>query len=217
MDRREHHRVRLRLPARLRWASPFGQTTEISETLDVSRSGLRLPCQEPHAPGVMLWVTFPYDKSIGDGQPEIMARVVRLTNGLEGREQIRDEKNSREAQESALAVRFELTLPSTPNGRDGHDSRSERRVSERRPVALPVHVRWGKIPWFEEAMTVDVSDEGLRFLSNREYEGGDELLVSFEPTVSAPWPAAREHRAKVVRVESLPDSPALAVTVRLRP
>ena len=211
MDRREHHRVRLRLPARLRWAAPFGQATEIAETLDVSRSGLRLPCREPHAPGVMLWVTFPYNESLGDGQPEIMARVVRLTNGLEGAQQTQKHNSSRELQESALAVRFELTLPSTPNG-DGQAS--ERRTSERRPIALPVRVRWGKVPWFEEAMTVDVSAEGLRFLSTREYPCGDELLVSFDPAVSAPWPSATEHRAKVVRVEPLPESPALAVTVR---
>jgi hypothetical protein len=185
----------------------------------------------------MLWVTFPYNESLGEGQPEIMARVVRLTNGLEGTQQ--KQNSSRELQESALAVRFELTLPSTPNG-DGQAS--ERRATERRPIALPVRVRWRKVPWFEEAMTVDVSAEGLRFLrvrvrwrkvpwfeeamtvdvsaeglrflSNREYPCGDELLVSFDPAVSAPWPSATEHRAKVVRVEPLPESPALAVTVR---
>lgn len=212
MDRREHHRVRLRLPARLRWTAPLGQTTEVAETLDVSRSGLRLPCREPHAPGVMLWVTFPYDESLGDGQPEIMARVVRLSNGLAGAEPTEKQNSSRELHESAMAVRFELTLPSTPNGDDGQAS--ERRASERRPIALPVRVRWRKVPWFEEAMTVDVSAEGLRFLSNREYECGAELLVSFDPAVSAPWPSAIEHRAKIVRVEPLPESPALAVTVR---
>jgi PilZ domain len=212
MDRRQHHRVRLRLPARLRWTAPFGQTTEIAETLDVSRSGLRLPCQDPHSPGVMLWVTFPYHESLGDGQPEIMARVVRLTNGLEGAQHTHRETSTRELHESALAVRFELALPSTPNGGDGQAA--ERRASERRPIALPVRVRWGKVPWFEEAMTVDVSAEGLRFLSNREYQYGDELLVSFDPAVSAPWPSATEHRATVVRVEPLPESPVLAVTVR---
>lgn len=189
MDRREHHRVRLRLPARLRWPGPFGQTTEISETLDVSRSGMLLPCQGRHTPGAILWVTFPYDESLGDGQPEIMARVVRLTNGLEGSQQISSE-SSRELHESALAVRFELTLPSTANGGGGHPSVPERRASERCPIALPVHVRLGKVPWFEEAVTMDVSAEGLRFLSNREYQCGHELLVSFEPRVSAPWPSA---------------------------
>src|ERR1700688_3551754 len=59
MDRRKHHRVQLRLPARLRWTTPFGQKTEVCETVNVSRGGLLVPCQEVHAEGMPLWVTFP--------------------------------------------------------------------------------------------------------------------------------------------------------------
>ncbi len=59
MDRREHHRVQLRLPARLRWTTPFGQKTEVCTTVDVSRGGMLVPCREPHAEGMPLWVTFP--------------------------------------------------------------------------------------------------------------------------------------------------------------
>jgi PilZ domain len=77
MDRREHHRVQLRLPARLRWTTPFGQKTEVCETVNVSRGGVLVPCQEPHAEGMSLWVTFPYDATLPYGQPEILARVVR--------------------------------------------------------------------------------------------------------------------------------------------
>lgn len=77
MDRREHHRVQLRLPARLRWTTPFGQRTEACTTVDVSRSGMLVPCREPHAEGMALWVTFPFDSSLMVGQPEILARVVR--------------------------------------------------------------------------------------------------------------------------------------------
>jgi hypothetical protein len=77
MDRREHHRVQLRLPARLRWTTPFGQKTEVCETVNVSRAGLLVPCHETHADGMALWVTFPYDAAIAYGQPEILARVVR--------------------------------------------------------------------------------------------------------------------------------------------
>ena len=77
MDRREHHRVQLRLPARLRWTTPFGQKTEVCTTVDVSRGGMLVPCREHHADGVSLWVTFPYDPSLIVGQPEILARVVR--------------------------------------------------------------------------------------------------------------------------------------------
>jgi PilZ domain len=77
MDRREHHRVQLRLPARLRWTTPLGQKTEVCETVNVSRGGLLVPCQEPHAEGMLLWVTFPYDAAVPYGQPEISAKVVR--------------------------------------------------------------------------------------------------------------------------------------------
>src|SRR5215813_6312633 len=77
MDRREHHRVQLRLPARLRWTTPFGQKTEVCTTVDVSRGGMLVPCREPHAEGMHLWVTFPFDDSLIVGQPEVLARVVR--------------------------------------------------------------------------------------------------------------------------------------------
>src|SRR5271170_211932 len=77
MDRREHHRVQLRLPTRLRWTTPFGQKTEVCDTVNVCRGGVLVPCQEAHAEGMSLWVTFPYDASMAYGQPEILARVVR--------------------------------------------------------------------------------------------------------------------------------------------
>jgi hypothetical protein len=77
MDRREHHRVQLRLPARLRWTTPLGQKTEVCTTVDISRSGVLVPCREPHAEGMPLWVTLPYDNSLMVGQPEVFARVVR--------------------------------------------------------------------------------------------------------------------------------------------
>ena len=77
MDRRDHHRVQLRLPARLRWTTPFGQKTEVCTTVDVSRGGMLVPSREPHAEGLPLWITFPFDASLTVGQPEILARVVR--------------------------------------------------------------------------------------------------------------------------------------------
>src|SRR5580765_6529238 len=40
MDTREHRRVRMRLPVRLRWTTPFAQKIEFGESIDVSRGGL---------------------------------------------------------------------------------------------------------------------------------------------------------------------------------
>src|ERR1700744_1592876 len=77
MDRREYHRVQLRLPVRLRWTTPFGQKTEVCRTVDVSRGGMLVPSSEPHAEGMSLWITFPFDASLTVGQPEVFARVVR--------------------------------------------------------------------------------------------------------------------------------------------
>jgi hypothetical protein len=229
MDRREHRRVQLRIPARLRWTTPFGQKTEVCDTLNVCRGGVLVPCQEAHAPGMTLWVTFPYDASVPYGQPEILARVVRSAttdqngysaNGVGEFAFPNGEKtalcdggeNTNGVYVAAAALRFEIASRPASNG-NGHRRELERRASPRRPLALPVRVRPEHVPWFEETMTLDISAEGLRFLSSREYEAGQHLIVAFESAASSPWPAAAEFRSLVVRVDPVPQSPALAITV----
>jgi hypothetical protein len=228
MDRREHHRVQLRIPARLRWTTPLGQKTEVCDTLNVCRGGVFVPCKEAHAPGTTLWVTFPYDASVPYGQPEILARVVRsaiadrnghAANGNGEKVSANGAKTADHGAETAnrayvpaAALRFELAPRPGSNG-NGHRRELERRSSARRPLALPVRVRPEHVPWFEETMTLDISAEGLRFLSSREYETGQYLLLAFEPGALSPWPAAAEFRSLVVRVDPVPQSSALAVTV----
>jgi hypothetical protein len=209
MDRREHHRAQLRLPVRIRWNTPFAQKTEVCRTLDISRGGLLVPCREAHAPGVGVWVTFPYDTSLGEGQPEMLAKVVRVRSAHNGNGSASIDPD---AKEQAVALHFAASPRTQANG-NGHAKERERRDSPRRPLALPVRVRPEHIPWFEEAMTMDVSAHSLRFLSSREYQEGDRLLLSFEATSSAPWPVASETFARVLRIESVPDSAALAVTI----
>jgi hypothetical protein len=209
MDRREHHRAQLRLPVRIRWNTPFGQKTEICKTLDISRGGLLVPCQEMHSPGVPLWVTFPFDSSIGDGQPEMLAKVVCMRPARNG-----NGKKPAPSDSSERAVALHFALPFRPEGNgNGHPNERERRQSPRRPLAIPVRVRPEHIPWFEEAMTMDMSPNGLRFLSSREYQIGERLLVSFEAAAPAPWPTTSETGARVRRVEPVPESAALAVTI----
>src|SRR5437660_7432709 len=116
MHRHENHRAHLHLSLWIRWTTPFGQKTEVCRTLDISRGGLLVPCEEAHARGVPLWVTFPYDSSMVDTQPEIMARVVRLEanrhgNGSGG-------KTKRSAHQ-AVAVHFALP-PRMQNNGNGH-------------------------------------------------------------------------------------------------
>jgi len=208
MDRREHHRAQLRLPVRIRWNTPFGQKTEVCKTLDISRGGLLVPCEEAHAPGVPLWVTFPFDSSLGTGQPEMLARVVCVRSARNGN----GNKATTDLSEQAVALHFASPFRPESNG-NGHAKERERRHSPRRPLAIPVRVRPPHIPWFEEAMTIDISAQGLRFLSSREYQEGDPLLVSFEPAASAPWPTASETPARVLRLERIPESAAMAVTI----
>ena len=211
MDRREHHRAQLRLPVRIRWNTPFGQKTEVCKTLDISRGGLLAPCLEAHAPGVPLWVTFPYDSAMGNGQPEMAAKVVRVMSVSNGNGNGKTAGNG-VRHEQAVALHFAPSFHRESNG-NGHAKDSERRGCPRRPLALPVRVRPEHVPWFEEAMTIDVSAHGLRFLSNREYQEGARLLISFEPTALAPWPAKVETVACVARIEAVPESAMIAVAI----
>jgi hypothetical protein len=233
MRNREHRRARLRLPVRLRWTTPFGQKIDLCETLDASRSGLLVSCHEEHSPGVVLWVTFPYDSSLLEGQPEIPARVVRcrdshdvlavgstfdtrnkISTSARARakkldEVIRELHLSDEPKTFAVALHFEEATQS-PNG---HSGESERRCSPRRSLALPVRLRLEHMPWFEEAMTLDVSEEGMRLRSNREYEPGANVFVSFETSGYSPWPSGGEFRSLVLRVEPLQENSSLAVAL----
>jgi hypothetical protein len=246
MDRREHYRVQLRIPTRLRWTTPLGQMTEVCETVNVSRGGLLVPCQENHAAGISLWVTFPYDASLPFGQPEVLARVVRsdrtghtvvLADGREaipaGGGEVGETKshnsakngtsngvkngpkngagNGNHGRPAAAALRFEIAPHQSTNGNTHREI--ERRTSPRRALAVPIRVRPASVPWFEETMTLDFSRESLRFLSNREYQPGQHLIVAFEESAALPWANAGQVRSLVVRIDIVPQTPALAVTV----
>jgi PilZ domain len=114
--------------------------------------------------------------------------------------------------EQAVALHFAPSFHPESNG-NGHEEEPERRGCPRRPLALPVRVRPEHVPWFEEAMTIDVSAHGLRFLSNREYQEGARLLISFEPAALAPWPTRTETAAHVVRIDAVPESAVIAVAI----
>lgn len=237
MDSRQRRRVQMRLPVRLRWTTPFGQKIELVETVDVSRSGLLVSTKEPHAPGTTVWATFPYDASLSDGQPEILARVVRCDEVLEviratnAREKVQVQRASEQERSAkldqlaralgianapatfAVAFRFEELPHSSSNG-NSRRPEPERRGSVRKTLAIPVRARPEQIPWFEEAMTVDVSAKGMRFRSQREYALGEHLKIAFEDPASAPWHGAGEFGSEVVRVASVPGRATLDVSVR---
>ena len=200
MVSRAYRRVRMRLPARLRWISPLGQKIELAETTDVSRGGLLLSSRESHAAGVPLWVTFPYDASLREGQPEVPARVVRC------------EESDAAPVSSSLRIQFEVQVRAVSDG-NGAQRDSERRQSLRRSLATPIRVRLENVPWFEEAMSLDFSPRGMRFRGQREYATGELLRIAIRDVSSASWPGSGEFRAKVVRVVPVPDGVAVEVSV----
>jgi len=236
MDSREHRRVRMRLPVRLRWTTPFAQKIELGESIDVSRGGLLVSTKEPHASGVPLWVTFPYDASLGDGQPEMLARIIRCGEVLEvlratnARNKVQPASASAAERSTkldqiaralavfdvpatfAVAMQFEGHASGQENGHAVHRE-TERRSSPRRALAVPVRVRPAQIPWFEEAMTIDFSSKSLRFRSHREYAIGEELQIKFPISTRKPWPGNGEFSSKVVRVAPATDTFALDVSV----
>jgi PilZ domain-containing protein len=197
---REHRRVRMRLPARLRWTAPFGQRIELAQTVDVSRSGLLLSIKDSHASGVPLWVTFPYDASLSEGQPELLARVTRCS-----------ELHTAPAT-FALAIHFEGSGHAGSNG-NLEQRDPERRGSPRRMLAVPIRVRPEHVPWFEETMSLDFSPRGIRFRSHREYAEGELLRIALEDASSTTWPGGGGFRAKVVRVTPAADGLTLDIGV----
>lgn len=236
MDHRGHGRVRMRLPVRLRWTAPLGQRIEFAETIDVSRSGLLVSTKDAHACGTSVWVTFPYDASLRDGQPEVPAQVVRCGEALEmvrdtiGREKIQTERQQVQERFAtrdqlaravcisdapaafAIAIHLEEHQRAASNG-NAPRRENERRGSTRKALAIPVRVHPERIPWFEEAMSIDVSARGMRFRSHREYSPGDHLRIAFADVASAPWHGAGEFLSKVMRVAVVPGGAALDVSV----
>ncbi|HLK05287.1 MAG TPA: PilZ domain-containing protein [Candidatus Acidoferrum sp.] len=213
MTSRQHARVRLRLPVRLRWTASLGQQTEICETRNVSRGGLLISCKEHHDEGFPLWVTFPFNAEAPE-QPEVLARVMRSRAAPEngaGREEI--------------ALHFEsVPLVPKPIVEKSAEKPREMLIEKALPLAqkngllrsaaVAIRVRPEHIPWFEEAMTTEVSAEEIRFVSHREHAAGDRMLVTFVGKDSRPWPGNGDTPAKIVKIENLPKMAAVMVTIR---
>ena len=200
MQRRQHPRVRLQLPARLRWSAPLGQRTERCETINASRGGLLLSCGELHTVDHPLWVTFPFDPEASGMQPETLARVVRAA------------ESEREPACWHVALQFERATHAAISG-NGKRIRENKNGSGKR-IALPIRVRPQHIPWHEEAMTAEISPDRLKFLTNREYAFGERLRVSFVSRSEAPWNGDEEWEAEVTGIEMEAGKDSVLVTVR---
>lgn len=189
-EQRRRPRVTLNLPVRLRWFTPLGQFTETTETLDVSRGGLRIARTEPCQLGAVLWVTFPFDPAASVPQPETPAHVVRV------------ERTPSESLHIALELVNAAGQPRQDRALD-----FERRGHERVPLALPLRVRQADSPWPEETMTIDVTSDGLLISTARLYDVGETVYVSL-PAGGMPgrWNGGKEVPARIVRVVPSPQS-----------
>jgi len=214
MQRRQHLRVRLRLPARLRWSAPLGQRTDRCETINVSRGGLLLACNEAHGAGHPLWVTFPFDPDDSGAQPETLARVVRCAPSPDQNEGPSPGRSpSRLPAPWIVAMHFEGAAHSQSRRNGGVEAtRSQNGGGSK--IALAIRVRPEHIPWYEEAMTIEVSPDKLKFVTNREYTFGQRLLVSFVSGSELPWAGDVEWTTKVTGIEMEAGSNLLCVTVR---
>ena len=152
-----------------------------------------------------MWVTFPFDAAAADGQPEVLARVLRCESFQEGGES-----------RAGIALHFE-GVPQHPVASNGQRETGLQKNGAGHSVALPIRVRPQHIPWFEEAMTVEVSSDKLRFVSNREYAPDETLLVTFVSREMKPWNGHEEIAAKIVNVEKLPQSNSLVITLKRLP
>jgi hypothetical protein len=206
MQRRMNPRVRLRLPARLRWSAPLGQKTEQCETINVSRGGLLLACNDVPGEGHPLWVTFPFDPAASGAQPETLARVVRRA---ESREEIAANVTGR----WKAALQFEATAHLQTRRNGGWKANAGGNGTGNK-IALPIHVRPEHIPWPEEAMTVEVEQDQLKFLTNREYSLGQRLLISFASGREAPWGGEGEWETRVTAIEMERGKESMYVTVQ---
>jgi PilZ domain len=190
------------MPARLRWSAPLGQCIEQCETINASRGGLLLACGEAPSAGHPLWVTFPFDAEARGMQPEVLARVVRSVPNREDAEK-----------RWKVGLQFEPAAHPALSGND-KDSSREKKNGAGRNIALPIRVRPRSMPWHEEAMTMEVSPEKLKFVTHREYSFGQRLLVSFDARSDAPWAGDQEWEGEVTGIEMDADSDSVTVTVR---
>lgn len=186
-ERRKHPRAQVTMPVRLRWPGPLRQTTEITETLDVSRGGLLVYSVDGPHPGRALWLTFPFENSMIAPEPEILAHVLRVERRASGG--------------SFIAIHFDGPAVSSAK------PLVERRLAPRTAIGVPVSVRAPSCPWPEDAMTLDVSADGLSFITPRVYTVGDTLKVAMLPGVTpSGWSSPGEIAARVVRVALVPVS-----------
>jgi PilZ domain-containing protein len=166
---------------RIRWRDSFGLQSEVAQTLDLSRNGILVPCNEAWSNRTRFWVTLPYDADDTTGlQPEMPARMVRTAHTRSG---ARQAALHLQVPHSGIRSKFE-----------------ERRSSPRLPFSLPVTIRRDGAYAAEVTMTIDLSYVGVRFEATRFYAADDFVHVHIP---SGSWAERGEIPGRVLRIDSI--------------
>jgi hypothetical protein len=113
----------------------------------------------------------------------------------------------------SVAMHFENTTDAQTRSNGGVRARKSQKGAGNK-ISLPIRVRPVRVPWHEDAMTLEVSRDKLKFVTNRQYSFGQKLLISFGAGGEAPWTGDGEWETQVTGIEMEAGSESLCVTVR---
>ncbi len=172
-DQRFRQRVRMDMPVRIRQVPPPRDSTEIKNTLDVSRNGILFRTRQNYELNSLLWVTMPYTASAEVKDPEFPATVVRVIKLQDGDTEIGVQFHSAHADRWHHSIYAQTTTKPITN--------TEKREKNRVRMTLPVRVRSGMV--MDESVTLDVSRTGILFVSSQPYAIGQKVfvVVPFQP------------------------------------
>jgi len=208
-ERRHRSRVLLEMPVRIRWLGPFGLETEITQTCNVSRSGLLVSSAGSRQAGSLLWATFPYDAGVYFTESETPGKVVRCGADMT----LATAQAATTANTIAIAFHHLDLNPLggalLQNNSSNGTRRNERRHHARIVLAFLIRVERSaqnprsaeqkpeQPPWSEETMTLDVSPAGMLFYTLRIHQVGEDLIIAVQ---SGRKFSAANRKARVVRV-----------------
>ena len=167
-NRRRTDRIKLALPVRVVGVDQgaAGKWSEMAETLDVSRTGLRLRLNRPVRYGMVLYLSLPLPAKLrSHGFMDSSYNVYALVRRIEP------------MKKGMRAVGLEFVGEHPPPGYlekpwatfrtrrwAGDDRRRARRIARAEAVRLEYIIADRPIPLYEEAMTENVSRTGLRVI-----------------------------------------------------
>jgi hypothetical protein len=119
-ERRNVGRCQLRLPIRVRTKNASQQEQEITNTVNVSRTGLRFITTKAYAPGLELLIVYPYWATQDPFNREYAARVIRIDSLPDGTQDVAVQFT--DALGRKLVERAASRVPANVRGHSGEES-----------------------------------------------------------------------------------------------